>query len=357
MSGGVDSSVAAAMLIQAGYQVEGIMLQLWSEPPSDDVSSTSNQCCTPDQMIIAKQVAERLGIPFKTIDVAELFKSTVVEYFIDTYSKGCTPNPCIICNKFIRFGFFLDKVLSDGFDYLASGHYARIVENGSGFRLLRGSDLTKDQSYVLYTLNQTQLSHLLFPLGGYTKTEIRAIARKFNLPSASQPESQDICFLADGDYRRFLKQVAPDVMQPGPISGMDGKIIGRHDGLPGYTIGQRKGLGISAAEPLYVQHIDAQHNALIVGPKNAVTRKKFLVENIHWIAGRPPSYDPTFKVLVKIRYRSRLVEAEITQHSHHQVVVELANSLTDITPGQSAVFYDGDICLGGGVISHQETSR
>jgi tRNA-specific 2-thiouridylase len=304
---------------------------------------------------MASRVADLLGIPFSTMDVKKLFKTVVVKDFIDTYSTGRTPNPCIVCNQQIRIGYFLNQILAGGADYMATGHYAQLQESASGIKLLRGSDPSKDQSYVLYMLNQSHLTHLLFPIGGYTKAEIRAIAERLDLPSHSQPESQDICFLSDGDYRRFLRRYAPNIMEPGPIVDINGRVIGEHEGLPGYTIGQRKGLGISASEPLYVLEIDPVHNSLVVGPKDSVARCSFYTDDINWVAGRAPTDRCSFDVFVKIRYRAKPIPATLTL-SNSRVRVDLSAPMTDITPGQSAVFYDGDVCLGGGIISLLETN-
>ncbi len=353
MSGGVDSSVAAALLVQAGYQVEGLMLRLWSEPANCATDSAANRCCTPDQLADAKIVADILNIPFRTLDVSALFRETVVDDFINVYSAGQTPNPCIICNRRVRFGFLLQQALEQGADYLATGHYVRVKQENSEYQLLRGVDSAKDQSYVLHMLNQSHLAHLLFPAGEYTKAQVRQLAQEHHLPVAAKPESQDICFLADGDYRRFLRQYAPEAMRPGPIVDLAGKIVGQHEGLPAYTIGQRKGLRVSAPQALYVLGSDPSQNALVVGSRDAIQRIELATMNTHWVAGRPPSTTEPFPAEVKIRYRARPVPATLSV-AKDRTQVKLENPLTDITPGQAAVFYRDDVCLGGGAIAPWE---
>lgn len=346
MSGGVDSSVAAALLKEQGYQVIGIMLRLWSEPGKEE----SNRCCTPDAMRLARRVAAQLEIPFYAVDVKEMFQNTVVADFISGYAGGVTPNPCLICNRRIRFGYLLDRALALGADYLATGHYARLERDETGkTRLLRAVDRQKDQSYVLHVLNQNQLKHALFPIGIYPKPEVRRLARVFNLQVAERAESQDLCFLAGEDYRRFLHRTAPQVAVPGPIMTTRGEILGTHQGLAFYTIGQRKGLGIYASSPLYVLDKNVQHNALIVGTAEELGRRKFKTEKINWIQGNAPLQP--LRGQVKIRYRALDAWAEITPLPGNNAQIILDEPLRDITPGQAAVFYDDEECLGGGIIS------
>ncbi len=356
MSGGVDSSVAAALLAKADYQVEGLMLRLWSEPASDAGGRPENRCCTPSQLADAQSVAQTLGIPFRTLDAVELFRSTVVESYIGAHAAGLTPNPCVVCNRRVRFGFLLDQVRDWGAQYLATGHYVRVQQSGPSYQILRGADAAKDQSYVLYSLNQSRLPHLLFPLGDYTKAEVRALAREFGLPVADKADSQDVCFLADGDYRRFLRQQAPDAMRPGPILDLGGNVVGKHQGLAAYTIGQRKRLGISAPSPLYVLATDPARNALVVGPRNALGRRTLTTVDTRWVAGRPPAGDTPFQAEIKIRYRGRLLPAAVTPGKDGKATARFEETLSDITPGQAAVFYQGSTCLGGGTIAPWEES-
>ncbi len=358
MSGGVDSSVAAALLVRAGYHVHGLMLRLWSEPAGClegcPGSQAANRCCTPDQVADAQRVADILGIPFDTLDAVLLFRSTVVQDFIDTYSAGLTPNPCVVCNRWIRFGFLLEHAKAIGAQYLATGHYVRVEQVDGGYQLLRGVDEAKDQSYVLYMLNQFHLAHLLFPVGGYSKTQIRDLAHEWGLPVADKADSQDLCFLADGDYRRFLRQHAPEAVRPGPIEDLEGRKLGEHRGLNAYTIGQRRGLGISAPQPLYVAGIDPARNAILVGPKDAARRRQLVTKNTEWVAGRPPAGGRPNEVEVRIRYHARPQPATVTPGPGGRATVRFASALSDVAPGQAAVFYWGEVCLGGGTISPLE---
>src|ERR671923_242420 len=243
LSGGVDSSVAAALLKEQGYDVMGMMLRLWSEPGKED----SNRCCTPDSMAQARRVAVKLDIPFYVIDAKDVFHNTVVQYFLDGYARGETPNPCLICNRQIRWTFLLNHALALGAEFMATGHYVRIKRNEDGTsELLRAVDRSKDQSYILHILNQEKLRHALFPVGDYTKPEIRQIAERYGLPTASRKDSQDLCFLAGEDYRNFLQRNAAEILKPGEILTRDGRTLGTHTGLANYTIGQRKGLGVAS---------------------------------------------------------------------------------------------------------------
>ena len=345
MSGGVDSSVTAALLVQQGYEVIGMMMRLWSEPGGE----SANRCCTPDSMATARRIAARLGIPFYAVDAQQVFHDTVVNFFIDGYTQGITPNPCLVCNRHIRWEFLLQRALSLGADFMATGHYARLQQNNAGgFQLLRAVDRKKDQSYVLHVLSQEQLSHAIFPLGGYTKTEVRQMAKNFGLPVAERPDSQDLCFLGNGDYRDFLLRMTPQVESPGPILNRKGIQIGQHQGLAFYTIGQRKGLGIAAPQPLYVLEKDSRRNALIVGTKEELGKRELTAENINWIAGTPTA---SFRSEVKIRYQAEEAWGTVTPLDEKRAHVEFDQPLRDITPGQAAVFFNGEFCLGGGVIT------
>jgi tRNA-specific 2-thiouridylase len=346
LSGGVDSAVAAALLVEQGYTVVGAMLRLWAEPGPDDAGA--NRCCVPEAVDRAHRVADLLDIPFYLIDAEAPFKAQVVDYLVAEYAAGRTPNPCVPCNRAIRFGLLLERARALGAEFLATGHYARIHQVAGRCRLLRGCDPHKDQSYFLHVLNQEQLAHVLFPLGELTKQEVRATARKHRLPVAEQPESQDLCFLADGDYRRFLARQAPHLFQPGPIRDTSGRVLGQHQGLPAYTIGQRKGLGIAAAEPLYVLAIEPAENALIVGPAEELGQDECLVEEMHYISGDTPT--AAFRTTAQIRYRARAVEVTVTPLMHQKVHVRFASPRRDVTPGQFLVLYDGEMVLGGGVI-------
>jgi tRNA-specific 2-thiouridylase len=347
MSGGVDSSVAAALLVEQGYEVVGMMMRLWSEPGSAG-APIANRCCTPDQMADARRIADQLNIPFYVLDTKEHFRQTIVQFFIDEHAQGRTPNPCIQCNRQIRFTYLLNQALALDANYLATGHYARIRHTEAGYQLLKGIDEMKDQSYVLHVLNQEKLSHALFPVGEYTKVEVRELARKFGLPVASKQDSQDLCFLGDGDYRRFLREYGP-AQSPGPILDGNGRTLGQHSGLTNYTIGQRKGLGISAPIPLYVLQKDAGQNALIVGTRDELGQQTLVARDVNWLAGAPPTGPITAQV--KIRYKAKGVNAMVADAGNGRVHVQFQEPVFGITAGQGAVFYDGDICLGGGTIA------
>lgn len=345
MSGGVDSSVAAALLVERGYRVIGMMLRLWSEPGTED----ENRCCTPDAMALARRVASKLGIPFYAIDVQERFHDVVVQSFIDGYAQGVTPNPCILCNREIRWGFLLDRARVFGADFFATGHYARLeAAEGQPVRLFRGLDAAKDQSYVLSVLDQAQLRSTLLPVGEYTKPAVRELARKFDLPVASRADSQDLCFLANRDYRGFLARHAPQTSRPGPILNTAGMVLGEHQGLAFYTIGQRKGLGLASPEPLYVIRKDLSANALVIGAQSELGQSDLLAGKINWVSGEPP--ESPLRVRAKIRYKAADAWATVTPLEGNSARVEFESPLRDITPGQRVVFYMDDECLGGGTI-------
>lgn len=348
MSGGVDSSVAAALLVQQGYDVIGMMMRLWSEPGLGD-KAPINRCCTPDQMADARWVAGLLDIPFYVVDVKDHFRQTIVQFFIDEHLQGRTPNPCLECNRQIRFTYLLEKALALDADYLATGHYARVVSTTGGYDLKKGKDAHKDQSYVLHMLNQQQLARVTFPVGTYTKSEVRALAQEFGLPVASKDESQDLCFLGDGDYRRFLQDYSETANQPGPILDTDGTELGRHEGLPFYTIGQRKGLGLSIGRPVFVLQKDVHRNALIVGSREELGQQTLTARDVNWIHGRGPQR--SLPVDIKIRYKARLVAGTVTTLDNNQAEVTFDEPVFGITAGQAAVFYQDDVVLGGGIIA------
>ncbi len=347
MSGGVDSSVAAALLKQQGYEVIGMMLRLWSEPGKED----SNRCCTPDAMGQARRVAAKLDIPFYVVDAKDVFRKTVVEYFLDGYASGGTPNPCLVCNRSIRWEFLLNHALALGAEFMATGHYVRRkTEDGGPIKLLRAVDHSKDQSYVLHVLTQEKLKHALFPIGEYPKSEIRQIAESFGLSTASRPDSQDLCFLAGEDYRNFIQRNAAQMLRPGEIVTRDGTVVGSHDGLANYTIGQRKGLGISSSVPLYVLGKDSAANTVIVGTQDELGSNELIARDVNWLSGVAST--EAFRASVKIRYSAKEVEAWVRPFEDGaRVEVRFDAPLRDITAGQAAVFYDGDVVLGGGIIT------
>ena len=349
MSGGVDSSVAAALLVEQGYQVIGLMLRLWSEGGR----SEENRCCTPDSMALARRVATQLKIPFYAVDAQQLFRAEVVQYFIEGYAGGITPNPCLACNRLVRWGFLLDRAIDLGAQSMATGHYARLIVDERGkTRLLKGIDPKKDQSYVLHFLGQSDLEKTLLPLGCFTKPQVREMAKSMGLPVAEKPDSQDLCFLGVDDYRDFLLRHAPHVENPGPIYTEDGEKIGQHRGLAFYTIGQRKGLGVASPDPLYVIAKDETRNALLVGKSDRLGSTTLRARNVNWIAGEPPS--APFRSQVKIRYKAQAAWAQVTPDGQDRVEVQFEQPVRDITPGQAVVFYIEEECLGGGIIQVQK---
>lgn len=338
LSGGVDSAVAAALLVEQGYKVFGMMLDLWREPGDDAPSAAED----------ARRVAAALQIPFQLVDCVAPFKARVVEPFIAEYARGRTPNPCLTCNRAIKFGFLLETARALGADFLATGHYARVREWEGQYQLLRGMDRAKDQSYVLYMLGQAQLRHILLPLGDYTKPQVREMAARRQLPVAAKGESQEICFVRDNDYRRFLQTYAPESLRPGPILDGAGRELGQHQGLPCYTIGQRHGLGLAWREPLYVLALDVPRNALIVGPAAQLGRSELWVGEVSYVGGSPP--ETPLPVTVKIRYKAADAMATLYPEGATTARIALAAPLRDITPGQAAVFYQGEAVVGGGII-------
>jgi tRNA-uridine 2-sulfurtransferase len=347
MSGGVDSSAAAAILVEKGYQVVGMMLRLWSEAGREE----SNRCCTPDAMAQARRVAARLDIPFYAVDARQQFRDVVVESFLSGYASGTTPNPCVICNRQIRWGFLYEQARSLGADYMATGHYARLrkVEDGQPrVELLNGLDDRKDQSYVLSVLTQEQLQHSLFPVGEMQKPAVREFARQNDLLVADRPDSQDLCFLAGEDYREFLKRNIPDVIKPGLIESKEGEVLGEHQGLAFYTIGQRKGLGIAAPQPYYVMEKDLTRNVLLVGEEDELGRDETYADDVNWISGIP--IEQPLEGQIKIRYKARKVDGTVFPIDEKRVRIKFNQSLRDITAGQRAVFYKDEVCLGGGTI-------
>jgi len=345
MSGGVDSSVAAARLVELGYDVTSLMLRLWSEPGE----GAHNRCCTPQAVKEARRVAQLLDIPFQWIDAEQSFKARVVDMFVEEHARGCTPNPCVSCNKAIKFGFLMRRARTAGADALATGHYAQVSAEKGTYELRRAADPRKDQSYFLYALDQEQLSHVLFPLGAFTKSHVRAMAEELKLPVADREESQDLCFIRDHDVQRFLRSYAPDILQRGPILDEEGRELGEHQGLALYTIGQRRGIGVTWSEPLYVLEKDVRRNALVVAPSSRLGRRRFQVGELSFVAGHAPSLPA--RVGVKIRYKGRQTEAVLRPAEGTTVTVHLEESLRDVTPGQAAVFYRGVVVLGGGLIT------
>ena len=349
MSGGVDSSVAAALLVEQGYTVIGMMLRLWSEQDAE----RDNRCCTPDAMAMARRVAAQLSIPFYVLDARQYFYEHVVTAFINDYTHNLTPNPCIACNRSVRWDFLLHQARAAGADFLATGHYARIHQDQDGsLQLYRGVDSAKDQSYVLHVLTQQQLKQALFPLGGYTKGEVRQIARRLALPVAERPDSQDLCFVgAARDYRQFLTRHAPQTIIPGEIHDLQGNLLGYHQGLANFTIGQRKGLRLSSPTPLYVLEKDSANHRVIVGTRDQTAKEDLYATKVNWIAGEPPAQP--MQVMAKVRYHAQDVACRVKNIGTDSFELEFTTPVRDITPGQAAVLYNGEVCLGGGIISNE----
>lgn len=356
MSGGVDSSVTAALLKQQGYEVIGVTFHLWDRK---ERQGHIRACCGIEAVEDACRVAHKLGIPHLVVDIREFFAQTVIADFINEYAHGRTPNPCVRCNEFVKYRLFLEKALKLGADYIATGHYARIVRNNH-YRLLKAVDQQKDQSYVLYMLTQPVMERVLLPLGNFTKLQVRQIAQQLGLPVHDKPDSQEICFVGDGDYREFLRKMRPDLAKPGPIVTEDGKIIGTHMGIAFYTLGQRRGLGVSnpEGEPLYVVRIDAETNTIVVGKRDALLTREAIVGKVNWISGEPPR--ETIRARVKHRYRSPEGLAWVEPIGEAKVRVVWDEPQWAVTPGQIAVFYDGERgeeVLGGGIICSTVSSR
>lgn len=348
MSGGVDSSVAAALMVEQGYPVVGVMLRLWSQACED-----GNRCCTPESVAQARRIAGQLKIPFYVLDAQDLFYREVVGYFLREHRRGRTPNPCLICNSTVRWGYLLRQIGALGASALVTGHYARVQRGPDGiYRLLRAVDEKKDQSYVLSGLVQEQLAHTIWPLGEWLKTQVREKALALGLEVASKPDSQDLCFVDGADERKFLQQQVPEMTKPGPIVNRHGEVLGQHEGVAFYTIGQRKGLRVAAERPLYVLEKDLDAGVLRVGFAEELGRTEFWAGPMSWVSGKAPGVE--FEAQVKIRYKASFVEALVIVLDAEWVHVVLQFPVRDCTPGQFAVFYDGDMVLGRGPIAWEK---
>lgn len=347
MSGGVDSSVAADLLLKSDYEVVGATLDLMSCQLEDNFG----RCCGWSAVDDARQVASQLGIPHYVLNYQERFEKQVIDNFCAEYLQGRTPNPCIVCNRFIKFGDMLRQAQVIDMDYLATGHYARIKydQQRQRYILYRGLDRHKDQSYVLYSLEQEQLAHILFPLGEYSKPQIRAMARDLELVVAEKAESQEICFVPDDDYARFVAERNPGCIKPGPILNLQGEILGQHQGIAHYTIGQRRGLRLAQGHPVYVVALDPQRNAVIVGNNNEVFSHSCKATNLNWIAIE--QLEGVMEAETQIRYTAKPVRALLSKNSDGSIQVEFQEAVRALTPGQAIVFYDGEMVIGGGTIN------
>jgi tRNA-specific 2-thiouridylase len=363
MSGGVDSSATAALLLEQGYEVIGITLKLW---PQDCVNRAEDKCCGPQAVTDARAVCHKLDIPYYLIDEAAEFQKHVIQYFADEYKAGRTPNPCVMCNQNLKFGRLIDRASQLGADFIATGHFARIersserefalFENQSRltsaatrYLLKRGRDLKKDQSYFLFSLRQDQLARALFPLGEKTKSDTREVARHCQLKTADKEESMEICFVPDNNYGGFLQSANLVQKHRGEIVDLHGQVLGHHDGIEFYTIGQRKGLGITTPRPVYVIDLDVENNRVVVGDDSALDRDEFTATNCNWIPF--DQLTEPIEVTAKIRYNHPGTPATVTPMGNGSVKVKLHTPQRAITPGQAAVFYQDDLVLGGGWIA------
>jgi tRNA-specific 2-thiouridylase len=344
MSGGVDSGTTAALLKNEGHDVIGVTMQLW------DYGDADGGCCSADDVRDARRVADQVGIPHYVVNYMDIFKKYIVEDFVGKYLSGKTPSPCILCNQFMKFNFLLRRALELGGDCLATGHYARIeTEEETGkFYLSKAMDTSKDQSYFLFTLTQNELGRIMFPLGSMTKDEVRDIAKSMSLKVADKPDSQEVCFIAGGDYRDFLKAYRNKTSENGEIVDVAGTVLGHHHGVHLFTVGQRRGLGIAKGKPMYVVRVEPETNRVVVGEEKDIFKTKLMASNISWSDAIPSD---RIEVRAKIRYRHREEVALVKLQSDGEALVEFKTPQRAITPGQAIVFYEKDRVLGGGWIS------
>ena len=356
MSGGVDSSVTAAMMVEAGYDVTGITMRLGS-PDTIEVEPERPNCCSLEGIEDARRVATQLGIPFYGVNYEDIFREQIIDYFVEEYLVGRTPSPCMVCNRELKFGKLLDLAKSLECEAIATGHYARVEQHPeTGRYLLRKAlDLTKDQSYFLAALTQEQLKCAMMPLGEYSKAEVRDLARKYQLKTAEKIESQELCFVADTNYRRFIQDRIPEKIESGDIVDKEGNFLGKHQGVPFYTVGQRRGLGIAVGKPLYVTQLNAKDNTIVVGETDDLLEDTMHVERLNLIS--IDNLEEPIRAHVKIRSRDDGCAATVTPISDTEAVVKFDEPRRAITPGQATVFYDGEYVLGGGwIVDARETT-
>ena len=346
MSGGVDSSVAAMLMKREGFTCEGCTMRLYeNDMIGEDIFGT---CCSKKDTDDARAVCERIGIPYHILHYEQEFTEKVILPFCESYMHGRTPNPCVDCNRYMKFDTLYRKAESLGLHYIVTGHYARVKEENGHFYLMKGKDANKDQSYVLHDLMEAQLAHTRFPLGEYTKDEIRELAREHGFVTAEKKESQDICFVPDGDYAAMIRRFTNTEFPPGDIIDTAGKVIGRHNGIINYTIGQRRGLGVASEKRLYVSKIDVTHNVVVLADESEIFSREVFVEDFHWITGEAPTGEIRCKA--KLRYRMKEQPCVLTRTEDDRARLFFDEPQRAATPGQSAVFYDGDYVLGGGII-------
>ena len=358
MSGGVDSSVTALLLKQQNYDVIGVTMRLWSTPESETASPQHRGCCSVEEVEDARRVCQILDIPHYFLNFEREFQEHVIDYFVQEYAKGRTPHPCLACNDKIKFNFLLRRALFMEASHIATGHYARISWDNNTWVLYKGLDVTKDQSYVLHTLRQDELSRTLLPLGEYTKTQIRDFARDANFPNADKPDSQDICFIPSGDYRAFVKERV--VSSPGNIVDTSGTVLGTHEGVESFTVGQRRGLGIHSEVPLFVLRVDSKESRIVVGTADLLFTDTFLASGVNYPSGLPNtstrnSLCNEIEITAKIRYKASEAPA-ILYPKGNDAYIKFDAPQRAITPGQAVVFYQGDRLLGGGTIERLEES-
>ena len=348
MSGGVDSAVAAALLHRQGYDVIGVTLRLYTET-DDGALRSKRACCGIEDVADARNAARRIGIPHYVLNMEREFERDVIDYFVDSYAAGRTPNPCLACNQYVKFSTLLDRATGMGVDTLATGHYARIIaDSDERFRLLAAVDDAKDQSYVLYTLGQRELARTLFPLGEMPKSEVRRVAGELGLAVAGKPDSADICFVPRGDYRTLLSERGVE-MRPGPIVTADGEQVGEHAGVAAYTVGQRRGLGIVGPQPRFVTAVDAETNVVVVGPVEELLQRGLRATDAHWVAAAPAA---GASLAARVRYHAPLVAARVVAIDDAGFSIEFQHPVRAIAPGQAVVLYDGAAVVGGGTIEH-----
>ena len=346
MSGGVDSSVAAYLLKEQGYDVIGVTMQIWQE--DKEYEEREGGCCSLSAVDDARRVADKIGIPFYVLNFRDSFKKNVIDYFIDEYMEGKTPNPCIACNKYLKFDELLKKAQGIGADYIATGHYAKIEEHNGRYILVKSDDDKKDQTYALYNMTQEQLAHTLMPCGEYTKDRIREIAKEIGLDVHNKKDSEEICFISDNNHGKYISEAMPGNVKQGNFVDKDGNILGKHKGIVYYTIGQRKGLGLDMGRPVFVTDINPLTNEVVVGAEEDIFKTDLICKDINFIAF--DNLDKSLELKAKIRYSAKPATATITPLENGKVIVSFKEKQRAITKGQSVVFYLDDLVVGGGII-------